>query len=178
MYDTSKRFREAMRKRKQPTILYIGDFDPSGEDMVRDVRSRLGLLRADGKTYVNEDNELVLDTSVGGDLWPEFGETIHGDEVRLTVKKIALTAEQIKQYKPPPNPLKRGADGELSDSRGEGFAALHGGKSYEVDALPPQALMAIVRGEIEALMDMGKYRAWVKKEDAEKKKLIAAAKKI
>jgi hypothetical protein len=177
MYDTSKRFREAMSQHKQATILYIGDFDPSGEDMVRDVRSRLGLLRADGRTLVNDRCELVPETWAG-DVWPEFGEDADGNEINLRVKKIALTAEQIKQYKPPPNPLKRGADGELSDSRGAGFAERHGSKSYEVDALPPQALMAIVRGEIEALMDMKKYNAWIKKEEAEKKKLIAAAKKI
>ena len=51
-------------------LLYVGDHDPSGEDMVRDIRERL--LR--------------------------FGVS------DLKIRKIALTWDQIKLYKPPPNP--------------------------------------------------------------------------
>lgn len=163
MYDSSKRLRKAMAAGQHPTILYLGDFDPSGEDMVRDVGSRLGLLRADGnsKSLAGE----------GEEPWPEFID-MENEDIKLTVTKIALTTAQIKKYKPPTNPAK------TTDSRFQGFSDLHGEFSYEVDALPPQVLMKIVRGAIEDLMDMGKYRAWQEKEETEKKKLVAAAKKI
>lgn len=41
MYDASKRFIEARESGKDPVLLYFGDLDPSGEDMVRDIRDRM-----------------------------------------------------------------------------------------------------------------------------------------
>jgi len=40
MHDAYKRFRFAERKNKDLFILYLGDFDPSGLDMIRDVTDR------------------------------------------------------------------------------------------------------------------------------------------
>lgn len=40
MYDAAKRLNRRGKDRRK-TILYLGDFDPSGEDMVRDIRERL-----------------------------------------------------------------------------------------------------------------------------------------
>ena len=138
MYDSAKRMIHAAEDGKDCHILYLGDFDPSGEDMVRDVRDRMGVLDASG----------------------------------VRVRKIALTQEQIDEFKPPPNPAKQ------TDSRYQGFANKHGDQSFEVDALPPKSLMEIVRDSIEGLMDMEAYRAWESKEEAEKAKLVKAAKLI
>ena len=41
MYDASYRFRTPEAEDKHCTILYLGDFDPSGLDMDRDIKSRL-----------------------------------------------------------------------------------------------------------------------------------------
>lgn len=41
LHETVKRFTDNVNDR-EPIILYFGDFDPSGEDMVRDVKERLG----------------------------------------------------------------------------------------------------------------------------------------
>lgn len=41
MYQAAERFRKAERNGQLPVILYFGDHDPSGLDMVRDVRDRL-----------------------------------------------------------------------------------------------------------------------------------------
>lgn len=58
-------------------ILYLGDHDPSGLDMIRDVNGRVSeMLRQDGLA--------------GG----------------FKIVPIALTMEQIKKYSPPPNPAK------------------------------------------------------------------------
>jgi hypothetical protein len=48
MHAASKRFIEAIDGRNQrATLLYLGDLDPSGEDMVRDVHDRLAMFGAD-----------------------------------------------------------------------------------------------------------------------------------
>ncbi|MGB7532874.1 MAG: hypothetical protein WA977_07845 [Halobacteriota archaeon] len=44
IYDMSKRFMEALNAGKKGVLLYVGDHDPSGLDMVRDVRERLSEL--------------------------------------------------------------------------------------------------------------------------------------
>ncbi len=41
MHDASLRFQEAINNNKKCTILYLGDHDPSGLDMIRDVYDRL-----------------------------------------------------------------------------------------------------------------------------------------
>ena len=44
MYDASKRLYWADREGKRPVIIYLGDHDPSGMDMARDIRDRLDLM--------------------------------------------------------------------------------------------------------------------------------------
>lgn len=44
MYEAAKRFRGQFKER---VLLYLGDHDPSGEDMVRDVGDRLAMFGAD-----------------------------------------------------------------------------------------------------------------------------------
>lgn len=41
MYEASKRFIDLPDSKTTRTILYLGDFDPSGEDMVRDIHDRM-----------------------------------------------------------------------------------------------------------------------------------------
>jgi len=45
MYESSKRF--LLRDDKTKVLLYLGDFDPSGEDMVRDIQDRMDIFGAD-----------------------------------------------------------------------------------------------------------------------------------
>jgi hypothetical protein len=81
MYDSFVRFKEAFENQQETLVLYLGDFDPSGVDMIRDIRERT----------------------------LEFIDGYYGDEAEdfaFTVKPIALTKAQITQYNPPPNPAK------------------------------------------------------------------------
>ena len=41
MYDSYKRFSSAINRNQKVYILYLGDFDPSGVDMIRDIRDRI-----------------------------------------------------------------------------------------------------------------------------------------
>jgi len=47
MHDASLRLREKEKEGKKTIILYLGDHDPSGMDMVRDIRERLGIFQSD-----------------------------------------------------------------------------------------------------------------------------------
>lgn len=78
MRDMALRFLAAAAEDKELHLLYLGDLDPSGEDMVRDVRDRL---------------QLFMDTD--GFNAP-------------AVEKLAITIEQVRQYNPPPSPAKKG----------------------------------------------------------------------
>ncbi len=82
IYDLSKRILGQVQEGKEVKILYLGDYDPSGLDMVRDITDRLKELCEEG------DRTIDFDASV-------------------EVRPIALTKEQIKQYNPPPNPAKK-----------------------------------------------------------------------
>ncbi len=46
MYESSRRISQNANRRKA-FIIYLGDFDPSGEDMVRDIQDRMEVFRTD-----------------------------------------------------------------------------------------------------------------------------------
>ncbi len=73
------------------------------------------------------------------------------------VKRIALTADQIRDYQLPPMPVKR------SDARSEGFMATHGDMAVELDALDPNLLQEMVKRSILDNIDSGKWNARVRK---------------
>jgi hypothetical protein len=77
MFDSFERFKKAHKAGQAIKLLYVGDFDPSGEDMVRDIEDRI----------------------------MEFANGI-GIDLDFNINKIALTSKQIQQYNPPPNPAK------------------------------------------------------------------------
>lgn len=115
------------------TILYLGDHDPSGLDMVRDINSRVGeMLNYDG--YSSD----------------------------FEIKPIALTMDQIKEHKPPPNPAK------TTDNRSPEYIKKFGKISWEVDALKPEILTSVLTEAIESEIDMTKYNKIVKRESKEK----------
>jgi hypothetical protein len=66
----------------------------------------------------------------------------------VDVKRIALNMPQIRQYDPPPNPAK-----EL-DPRFSFYQAEYGDESWELDALNPRVLGALVRRETMKLVDV------------------------
>jgi hypothetical protein len=66
---------------------------------------------------------------------------------RLEFRRIALTRAQVDQYQPPENPAK------FTDSRAEGYVAAHGYSSWELDALPPDALSALINEHIDGIID-------------------------
>lgn len=123
---------------REPVILYVGDHDPSGEDMVRDLEKRL----------------------------VEFGVQ------NLTFTKLALTMDQVKKYKLPPNPAKS------TDARYETYVEEHGDKSWEVEALPPKVLAKIVRDALEKTVDRELMDEVVAEEKTHKNVLTRACEEV
>lgn len=84
MHDSYKRIYEKLHGGNgdcsRAVVLYLGDYDPSGIDMIRDVDDRL----------------------------KEFAESFYPEwEFDFKIEPIALTRQQIQAYNPPPNPAKR-----------------------------------------------------------------------
>ena len=68
-------------------------------------------------------------------------------DVDFELKRLALTFEQVLAYRLLPNPTKR------PDPRAREYIAKYGDECWELDALEPTTLQAIIRGAIEAEMD-------------------------
>lgn len=113
--------RPAVCAGQQVIILHLGDHDPSGIDMTRDLDKRI-------ETFMGE----------------------YAEHVQL--RRIALSMQQIEEEKPPPNPAKQ------TDSRFDGYAKLFGDQSWELDALSPTYLRALVRTEAEKYIDEDKMQ--------------------
>ena len=79
MYDLAQRVSIQINGGKRVIILYFGDHDPSGLDMIRDIRDRIKEFVTQGKWPVDPDFEII---------------------------PVSLTMEQIEEYNPPANPAK------------------------------------------------------------------------
>lgn len=120
-----------------PVIIHLGDHDPSGIDMTRDITDRLTL----------------------------FGATAR-------VRRIALNMDQVEQYAPPPNPAK------LTDSRAVDYIATHGEYSWELDALDPATLDALVTATILEYRDDYQWQQDTDAMDADRERLVTLARRF
>lgn len=147
MFDAFMRFVHGGAYKERPVkILYLGDYDPSGLDMLRDIQERI--------------EEFQFGYNDGTDV----------ENMQFEVIPIALTREQVEQYDPPPNPAK------LTDPRAKEFIARHGNQSWEVDALKPNVLNNLLDNAIIKLIDINKFNDVLDREktDIEKLKTIIA----
>ncbi len=87
----------------------------------------------------------------------------------VDVKRIALNFDQIEQYDPPPNPAKE------TDSRAEGYIREYGESSWELDALDPSVIDALIEVEIQAVLDQRRWRKALKAEEANRERIKDAA---
>lgn len=142
-YQAYKRILGSIEENRPVFILYFGDHDPSGLDMVRDIRDRLTFMLENGV-----EGETVMYQGV--DRW-------------LEVKAIGLTMQQIRQYRLPPNPTK------LTDTRADKYIQKYGKTCWEVDALRPQVLTKLVEDNIIDLIDVDQYNKMLKIEATNKK---------
>lgn len=148
MWSAANRIGEYLRNGERTVILHIGDHDPSGLDMTRDIEDRLRLFIH--QDWVNEFH--VPGTLTRGairnsmrDVMNERGGDIE-DELPWEVRRIALTVDQIEQYDPPPNYAKQ------SDSRFEAYMEATGlVESWELDALDPFVMEELIQSHIDGV---------------------------
>lgn len=156
MFDSYERFRKPIEAGRKCTILYLGDFDPSGIDMIRDIEERTREFLVN--FYLEEVNSDYEDK----DLPRKFQDWF---EEHFQIVPIALTREQIRQYNPPPNPAKR------TDPRAKEFIKEHGSTSWEVDALRPEVLNQLLTDAIEERIDLDLYNEILEQEEIDIEKL-------
>jgi hypothetical protein len=138
LYESGKRLAAFYDDGKDCVVLYLGDHDPSGIDMTRDVRDRLSLFS--------------------------------GNQVK--VKRLALNMDQIKKLKPPENPAK------MTDSRATSYVAKFGHSSWELDAIEPKALAALVTEAVEELRSETLWNKALERQKAARARLAEMAKEI
>jgi len=136
LYKIAREIRAYVEGGQRVYMLYLGDHDPSGLDMDRDIGDRIRLL--------------------GG---------LNDGEVN----RLALTFEQIEELKPPPNYAK------VTDSRAKDYISQYGESSWELDAIDPPYLAALVETHIRKHLDEDLYDARVEleKQISEELELIA-----
>jgi len=132
LWRASKRF--IRHNQRECSILYLGDHDPSGLDIPRDIADRLSLLGAN-----------------------------------VSIKRLALNLDQIQQYNPPPNPAKE------TDTRFARYKDKYGDESWELDALEPQVLDALITENIISCLDRKLFDEIKKLQETQRKELIELA---
>lgn len=141
IYEAYQRVLNNLRDQQFTTILYFGDHDPSGLDMIRDVRERLEFMLTNGEHRLTEVEEF------------------------FKVLPIGLNMKQIKAYNLPANPTK------LTDTRSDKYIAQFGKTCWEVDALKPDVLTNILEMNILREISETKYESMLAKEAADIKQL-------
>ncbi len=134
MWSASQRLREWVECEQTPIILHLGDHDPSGIDMTRDVDDRLQMFMAG-----------------------------------TSIQRLALNWKQVEQYRPPPNPAK------LTDTRADAYVARFGLSSWELDALEPTVIGALIENAVMQFRDPELWEQAVKEEEEGRKLLQQAA---
>lgn len=159
LWGAAQRLRGYLDAGQAVVVLHLGDHDPSGIDMTRDIEDRLNLFIAND-WYREHD---VSGTSYG-DIFKAIEEHLGDSPLRsdivgwqapLEVRRIALNMDQVEEYDPPPNPAK------LTDSRVGRYLEAHGDESWELDALPPDVLDTLIDDAIAGLVDDERYQAKV-----------------
>ena len=138
IWDAGQRLKAYAEAGQIPVILHLGDHDPSGIDMSRDIGERVRLFMDD-----------------------------FGDD--LGFERIALNMSQVKRYAPPPNPAK------VTDSRYKGYRDQHGEESWELDALDPAAIDALIRQHILHYRNESKFKSQAAREAEHRKNLQRVA---
>src|ERR1700722_7122376 len=83
----------------------------------------------------------------------------------VEVRRLALNIEQVEQYNPPPNPVKD------KDTRTSGYKGQFGDTCWELDALNPVVIDALIREALAGIIDDGPWEK-AKKREASNRKML------
>ena len=167
MWSAGQRLLGKIREGRNAKIIHLGDHDPSGVDMTRDIESRLRMfishhrLRDYAKAIPQKDNETE------GDFLTRVGKQDY--DSCLEVNRVALNMDQVREYNPPPNPAK------ITDSRAGGYVAEHGDESWELDALGPDVLIELIETTVQEYLDVDLWQEKKSQQEEERKVLNEAS---
>lgn len=135
-YDAGKRFLEAAHAGKTLHLVYLGDHDPSGVDMSRDIDDRLTLF---------------IQSALDGTI---FEESKLAEELALVdprpheVHRVALNMDQVDAMHLQSSPAKP-KDSRMGEYRRQ-FGTFD---TWELAAVEPRTMVQIVRDAVEGLID-------------------------
>jgi hypothetical protein len=135
LWSAGRRLMDYAATGQRPMVIHLGDHDPSGIDMTRDIFERVSMFA----------------------------------EESIEVQRIALNMNQVEEFNPPPNPAK------ITDSRARGYIARFGRESWELDALDPASMTALIQNTILAVRNDKQWSAAVKRETEMRRQLAAVA---
>lgn len=174
IWGAAQRFNGYIQQGQIPVVLHLGDHDPSGIDMTRDIRERLELFM-DGDHLRNQwpedESEGLIDLDdirehmaemIDHLSWDEHGHgnpEVISDELPVIVKRIALNMDQVNEYDPPPNYAK------VTDSRSKDYIRRYGSDSWELDALEPRVLTRLIQDEVWEYIDTSIWDQNIERED-------------
>jgi hypothetical protein len=168
MWGAAQRFSRYLASGQNVIILHLGDHDPSGIDMTRDIEERLNNFVTIDKVNDGYERWSSLEETDDSQDFDAFKDWMRGKDLgRVEIRRIALNRDQIDEYNPPPNPAK------MTDSRFQSYADEHGEESWELDALPPDVLDALIEEHIRDLMDEEKFRD-VEDDEEEQRRILTA----
>lgn len=159
VWGAANRLRGYIEKGQRAVILHLGDHDPSGVDMTRDIEDRLWKFIA--SDLANGRGKLKLTRA-------NAAATTNG---MLEIRRIALNMDQVEQYEPPPNFAKP------KDARYKKYVERFGRDCWELDALPPDVLVNLIQREVVSLRDDDRWDLAIVQEDFNKSLLKKAAKR-
>lgn len=134
MWSASQRLERYFNQAQPAIIIHLGDHDPSGIDMTRDIQDRMGLF-------------------MGG----------------VDVKRIALNADQVEEFNPPPNPSK------VTDPRAKAYIVEFGYNCWELDALEPKIITNLIEKTVLSYRDDSKWAEMVALEQEHREALEVVA---
>jgi hypothetical protein len=135
---------ELWRRIKKPIFAYyLGDFDPSGFDLERDLREKL-------ERYSGRECEFVSDLA---------------DDDNFIWQRLGVTAEDFVDHDLIRLPVKQ------SDNRAAGFIERHGTACAEIDAIPPTELRRRVEEAINSHIEAEEWNRLLVVEKAEQETL-------
>jgi hypothetical protein len=89
----------------------------------------------------------------------------------VEVERLALNADKVARYNPPPNPAK------IKDSRAAGYIRKFGNQSWELDALDPAVIDGLISTHVEMYIDHDNWERAKEREAQARKRISAMAKR-
>lgn len=93
------------------------------------------------------------------------------NQASVEVIRLALNGDQVRRYRPPPNPAK------LTDSRATSYISKFGNKSWELDALDPKVIDELISTQIESYIDRDSWDEMQAKENTARGRIAQTATK-